>query len=558
MTAATVTETRPFPWEKSYPEGIRWDDPIRTFTLGDYLAQSVARFEKRPALIYRDATISYRELGDFALSVAAAFARLPEAADGVAIYLPNTPFHPITFFGAASAARRIVQLSPLDALMELEHKLKDSGARVLVTLAQPDLLEKAMALRGAGLVDRVFVADDAMWGNGPVSVALPPGTEPYSDLLNVQRLDAPVSADPSAVALLQYTGGTTGRPKGAMLTHANITAAAEMSAYLQSVRDRPEDHPDRVLLLLPLFHSFALAMLLRHLGHGNTVIMGQRFDADQCLSDIEKHRITIFHGVPTMWIALCNHPDIERRDLTSLALPTSGGAPLPIAVAEQFRRLTGLRIFQGWGMTEGAAIGTQHSPIGEVRRGSIGMPQPNFVIQIVDIEDSRRVLPVGQTGELRIDGPNVFQGYWNKPEENARAFVDGYFLTGDVGHLDDDGYVYITDRKKDMIISGGYNVYPRVLEEAIHEHPAVAECLVIGVPDAYRGQAAKAFVALKPGASAFTFEELKAFLRDRVGRHEIPVALEFRAQLPRSSVGKLSKLSLEQEEAHRGPPTLTP
>ncbi len=549
MPFANPVPARPFLWEASYPDMISWDAPVPTASLGEFLARSVRRHADRTAIVYGNASITYRALGEMVLRMASALARMPEARDGVALLLPNTPYHTIAAFGGASAGLRVVQLSPLDAVREIAHKLRDSGARVLVTLAEPDLLARAAEVQAMGLVDRLVVADDAFWEGASPLRELPEGAVPVADLLAVPPLPAPVEVGAAEVAVLQYTGGTTGLPKGAALTHANITAAAEISAYWQTVRRRDPSDPDRTLMLLPLFHAFAFTMMNRHLGHGNTVVLRRRFDADQCLDDLERHAITVFHGVPTMWIALANHPDIATRDLSALSLPTSGGAPLPVEVAATFGRLTGLRIYSGWGMSEAAAIGCQHSPGGEIRAGSIGMPLPGIELQVVDMKDPQRVLAPGRTGEIRMRGPNLFPGYWNRPEETAASFRDGWFLTGDVGHMDRDGFVFLTDRKKDMILSGGFNVYPRTIEEAIYEHPHVAECIVIGIPDSYRGQAAKAFVALRTGADAFTLEELRAFLASRLGRHELPQALEIRESLPRTSVGKLSKLVLQEEEA---------
>jgi len=541
---------RPFRWEKSYPPGLRWDVEIPRKTLGALLAESVAAHGERPALLYRDTTLSYAALGDLALRAGAGFAAMPEARDGVALFLPNSPYHSIAFFGCASAGLRVVQLSPLDAPRELAHKLRDSGARVLVTLAMPPLLAAAEKLRGAGLVDRLVVADDARWGAGPDSAPLPSGAVPFDALLAGAPL-GPRAIDADAVALLQYTGGTTGLPKGAMLSHANLTAAAFQMSYWASARPLDGDAPTRAILVLPLFHIFALTTMVRYLAGGRTVLLRQRFDASQCLDDIERFRPDTMAGVPTMWIALANHPEIEKRDLSSLRYPASGGAPLPIEVEARFARLFGRRLRGGWGMTETAPAGTSHPVIGESKEGSVGLPMPGIEIEIVALDDPRRVLGPNETGELRVRGPNVMRGYWNKDEENARAFVDGFFLTGDIGRMDEDGFVFLTDRKKDMILSGGYNVYPRVIEEAIYEHPDVEECVVLGVPDAYRGQSAKAFVKLRAGSAPLTLEALQEFLKERVGRHEMPATLELRESLPRTAVGKLSKLMLLEEERQR-------
>jgi long-chain acyl-CoA synthetase len=258
-------------------------------------------------------------------------------------------------------------------------------------------------------------------------------------------------------------------------------------------------------------------------------------------------------GVPTMWIALANHPEIERRDLSSLTAVSSGGAALPAEVAARFERLTGMRLRGGWGMTETAPGGTVLPPEPE-RPGSIGIPLPGIEMRVVDMAEPRRVLPPGETGEIAIRGPNVMRGYWNRPEETRAAFAEGFFLTGDIGRMAPDGFFTLTDRKKDMILSGGFNVYPRVIEEAIYEHPDVAECAVIGIADEYRGQSAKAFVTLRPGAPGLTLEALREFLAERLGRHEMPVALELRDALPKTPVGKLAKLELIEEERARMPP----
>jgi long-chain acyl-CoA synthetase len=249
-----------------------------------------------------------------------------------------------------------------------------------------------------------------------------------------------------------------------------------------------------------------------------------------------------------MWIALAAHPGIEKRDFSSLKYVSSGGAPLPVEVAQRFERLTGKRLGGGWGMTETSPAGTNLPQQGALKLGSIGLPLPGIYMDVVALDDPRRVLGPGETGEFRIKGPNVTKGYWRRPQESETAFVDGYFLTGDVGHMDEDGFFYLVERKKDMIISGGFNVYPRMIEEAIYEHPAVEEVIVVGVPDDYRGEAAKAFVKLKPGAAPLTLESLREFLADKIGRHEMPAALEIRDALPRTPVGKLSKKELVEEE----------
>ena len=545
------------PWEKSYPANVRWDAPIETTTVQVLLDRAIESYGERPALEYRGRHISYRELGELAARAAAGFLSLGIGRnDAVALYLPNTPFHPIAFFAALRTGARVVHLSPLDAERELIYKLKDSGARTLVTTNLFNLLPMAQKLLAAGHIDRLIVGDDADWGEAPAPA---PAVTESANVISFGRLLAQAKIperwpdlSKDDVALLQYTGATTGVPKAAMLTHANITAAVA-SYRLWIAGQAPKGlPPDRVIMVLPLFHIYGLSsVMLRHLANGNELLLRPRFDVEQIIRDFELNRATSFPGVPTMWIALINHPGIEQRDLSSLRVAASGGAPLPIEIAERVQKLTGLPLPSGWGMTETSPAGIS-PPAGPIRKpGSIGLPLPGITVEIVSLDDPHKVLGANEVGEIRIKGLNVTQGYWNRPQETAAAFADGYFLTGDVGYCDSDGYFFLVDRKKEMIISGGFNVYPVKIEYAIYEHPDVEEALVIGIPDAYRGEAAKAFVKLKAGAPMLTLEALREFLADKLGRHELPAALEIRASLPRTSVGKFSKTELIAAERRK-------
>jgi long-chain acyl-CoA synthetase len=402
----------------------------------------------------------------------------------------------------------------------------------------------------------LIVGDDAAWG--PSFVPLESFSEnetvhSFARLLDEDGTDRDFpKVAPEDLALLQYTGGTTGEPKGAMLTHANLTAAVSMYQAWHDGQGHSKHGEDRVICVLPLFHIYALSsVMLRCLQSGNELLLRPRFDVEGIVRDIEQKKATTFPGVPTMWIALSAFPGIEKRDLSSLRFCYSGGAPLPVEVAQRFERLTGFSIRGGWGMTETAPAGTNLPQRGPVRPGSIGVPLPGIEIDVVAVDDPRRVLGFGEAGEMRIKGPNVFQGYWNRPEETAAAFVDGFFLTGDIVYMDEDGYLFLVDRKKEMIISGGFNVYPQMVEQAIYEHPDIDEVLVIGVPDAYRGQSGKAFVRLRANAPVLTIEALHAFLADKIGRHEMPTELEIRSFLPRTAVGKLSKKELVEEEKQK-------
>ena len=546
-------------WEKSYPPGVRWDAPIEMSPLPSLFDAVTARWASRPALEYRDRQTSYAELRASVEALASGLIELgvkPGAA--VALYLPNTPIHPISFFAVLKSGARIVHLSPLDAERELAYKLEDSGARVLITTNIGFMALLAQKLKSDGLADHLIIADDTAFSPSAIpTTAMPegPGIIRF-DTLSAQGAGKLPRTWPTVgvddIALLQYTGGTTGKPKGAMLTHANLSAACSIYKLWGDPQRLSAPGEDKVICVLPLFHIYALtAVLLRALLEGNEVLLRVRFDVETTLRDIEVKKATVFAGVPTMWIALANTPGIEARDFSSLRYAASGGASLPVEVAERFMKLTGHRLGGGWGMTETSPAGTSLPRDCAHRPGSCGVPLPGVDMDVVSLEDNRQVLGPREVGEIRVKGPNVTKGYFNAAQETAAAFVDGWFLTGDIGYVDEDGFFFIVDRKKDMIISGGFNVYPRTIEEAIYEHPSVAEVSVIGVPDAYRGEAAKAFIQLKPGAPSFTLEELRAFLADKIGRHELPAHIEFREELPKTAVGKLSKKELVAEERQK-------
>ena len=549
--------TRPFAWEASYPPGLLWDAPLGIGTLPEMMRAAVAEHGDKPFIEFRGRRTSFREFGAQVERAAAGFAALGVGPGvPVALYLPNVPYHPISFFAVLLAGGRVVHLSPLDPPRSLARKLADSGARILVAPDYPSMLPQALGLRADGLVDHLVVGEDGAFGPGAPTMAVPDA----AGILTFARLSqaAPVTVWPQAaasdIAVLQYTGGTTGLPRAAMLTHANFTAAVSIYEAWFDGNGRSWQPEDRVIGVLPLFHIYMLTtVLLRALKAGVEIMLRLRFDAAQTLDDIERGRATVFPGVPTMYIAMAAQPGIDTRDLSALRVANCGGAPLPVEVAQRFEALTGHRVGGGWGMTETSPAGTTILPEMEMRSGLIGLPLPGIEMDVVDLADPHRRLAPGETGEIRIKGPNVTAGYWNRPEETEAAYADGYFLTGDIGYMDEAGNFYIVDRKKDMIISGGFNVYPRMIEDAVYEHAAVEECTVVGIPDAYRGQAAKAFVKLRDGAEPFTIEALREFLADKLGKHEMPTALEFRESLPRTAVGKLSRKELADEERGREP-----
>jgi long-chain acyl-CoA synthetase len=546
------------PGEKFYPEGVRWDAPIHRGTLPDLLSKAAKNYGSRPAIEFRDRPIGFVELQAMVEVAASAFLRAGCGKDtSVALFLGNSPDHPANFFGALKAGARVVHLSPLDGERALSHKLSDSGARILVTSNLAALLPTALKFFDKGLLDRLIVCEDDHWGAvGNPHIAIPDHPAIISFAQFVAGATAPAQwpvISPDDVALLQYTGGTTGLPKGAMLSHGNLTSAVSIYDVWDAKGRADPDAVRRVICVLPLFHIYALTViLLRSLERGDLISLHQRFDVEAVMRDIEVKRATAFPGVPTMWIAIANLPDLESRDLSSLVSCGSGGAPLPVEVAKIFERKTSMKLKSGWGMTETCSPGTGHPPEGPDKPGSIGLMLPGIEMDVVALDDPNKILAVGEVGEIRIRGPNVTRGYWNRPAETAEAFAGDRFLTGDIGYVDSDGYFYLVDRKKDMIISGGFNVYPQMIEQAIYEHSGVQEVIVIGIADDYRGEAAKAFVKLKPGATPFSLDDLRGFLAGKLGKHELPAALDFVDELPRTAVGKLSRHELRMVQPAQG------
>jgi long-chain acyl-CoA synthetase len=556
------------PWIKSYPPGVRWDAPLPTMPVQQLLDDAAARWPEHVALDFMGRQISYRELQDLARRAACGLQQLGVGPGvHVGLFLPNTPHYVIGFFGVLMAGGTVVNYSPLDAEKVLEHKIEDSRTDFMLTLDLEALYPQMRRAQRGSRLKRLVVGSLAEMSAHPDAVraqhagaGMLAQTAP-DDLAFAALLDNDGNYQPhplpkleEAIAVLQYTGGTTGLPKGAMLTHANLTTAcSQIMAIVNGEPKLLEEGCEKVLAVLPLFHIYALTVdMLFGLALGAQLVLHTRFDAEAVLKDVAAKKITVFPGVPTMYTAILNHPQAAEYDFSSLKFCNSGGAPLPVEVNQRFQKATGCSLLEGWGMTETSPTGTftpSHLP---QRPGSCGIPTVGVDIRFASLDQPGAYVAQGERGELCIRGANVMKGYWNKPEATAESFTaEGYFRTGDVGYMDADGFIYIVDRTKDMILCSGYNVYPRVVEEAIYEHPAVSEVSVIGVPDAYRGQSPKAFVTLKKGAEPFTLEQLQAFLKDRLGKHEMVQALELRAVLPKTPVGKLSKKELYAEEAQR-------
>jgi long-chain acyl-CoA synthetase len=552
------------PWIVSYPAPARWDAPLDLGPVQALLDDAAERFGDRPAVEFMGKRATYSQLHALANRAAKGFQQLGVGPGvHVGLYLPNTPHYLVAFFGVLKAGGTVVNYSPLDAAQVLAHKVVDSETSVLVTLDVPTLLPQMEALLGTGRFTTLVVggladlaAFPAYADVGTGGAVSQEGRVPFQALLanDGAYKPHPIGDPAEAIAVLQYTGGTTGLPKGAMLTHANLTAAT--SQFMETTKGDPPvlvPGEERTLLVLPLFHIYSLtACMLLCVRLGAEMILHTRFDLEAVVNDLAAKHVTIFLGVPTMFTALLAYPGLAELDLTSMKYAGSGGAPLPLEVQHRFRAVTGCELNEGWGMTETSPSGTFYPMYGKRKAGSCGIPVPQTTLKFASVTDPATYVPLGERGEICIKGPNVMKGYWKNPQATADVMTaDGFLRTGDVAYMDADGYVFIVDRIKDMLLCGGYNVYPRNIEEAIYTHPDVGEVSVIGIPDEYRGQSPKAFIALRSGAAPFTIDELKDFLKDKLGKHEMVQVIEFRESLPKTAVGKILKTALYEEEAQR-------
>jgi long-chain acyl-CoA synthetase len=551
------------PWLRDYPRSVDWFAPIEARPVWSLLDEAVSAHAARPCIDFLGRKYSYAEIGETVDRVALGLQELGVAKDDrVGLFLPNTPYFVIFFYAILKAGGTVVNFNPLYAEREIAKQIEDAGVDLMVTLDLDVLYAKMARMLRETRLKRLVMCRMAAALPWPKSWLFPvakrkdlaryPADDrhvPYERLLRNPGRPRPVPVDPAEdVAVLQYTGGTTGVPKGAMLTHANIHANTVQSA-LWFPCARPGE--ERMLGVIPLFHVFAMTAVMNlSIRVGAEMILLPRFDLDQVMRTIVERRPTIFPAVPTIYTAIANHKDADRSDLSSIRFCVSGGAPLPVEVKAAFEKRTGCVLVEGYGLTESSPVATVNPIDGLNKPGSIGLPLPGTTIEIVSLEDRGRVLGPGERGEVCIRGPQVMKGYWNRPEATAEAVVGGRLHTGDVGYMDEGGYTFVVDRIKDMILCGGYNVYPRNVEEALYLHPAVAECVVAGVPDPYRGQTVKAYVRLLEGHS-LTKAELDAFLQDKLSPIEMPKLLEIRDELPKTMIGKLSRKALLDEEAAR-------
>jgi long-chain acyl-CoA synthetase len=549
------------PWLDSYPPGVPEHVEVPGGNLARLLDDAARDYPSAPALHFQGRTVSYAQLAEQAWRFAGALAGLGVGkGTKVGLVLPNCPQVVIAFFGAMRLGAVVVQNNPLYTKRELGHQLGDAGVEVVICL---DLAyERIKAVREQSAIREVVVTSllDELPAvrrviapytrRGKAAAAAIGKDEPvrrWRDLMASAITRAgEAEVDPAGdLALLQYTGGTTGSSKGVMLSHRNLRANTEqVRAWF------PDADPGREVMMavLPFFHAYGLTVcLLLGVRLGAALVLLPRFDLDQVMAAVDRHRPTLFPGVPTMYVAINNEVAKGGHDLSSIKACLSGAAPLPLEVAERFERYSGGRLVEGYGLSECSPVALANPIYGKRKAGTIGMPLPDTLARVVDAADPDSLPPAGEPGELAIKGPQVMRGYWNRPEESAQVLRDGWLLTGDLALMDDEGYFQIVDRKKDLIIAGGFNVYPREVEEVLYEHPKVEEVSVVGVPDSYLGEVVKAFVVLRPGEEATT-EEIRSFAKERLAAYKVPRVVEFRDKLPKTLIGKVLRRALVEEE----------
>lgn len=549
------------PWLEHYDEGIPGTLDYPQIPLHRFLETAAEEHPDRACTLFKGAELSFAEMDALTDQLAGALADLGvEKGDPVGIFMPNIPQFILAFYGILKAGAVVVAVNPTYTPREIEHQLKDSGTEIMLVMsqfynkvkeAQPGTwLKKLIATNVKeylpGLLRFLFtLTKERGEGHRP---ELEPGDVWLQDLLE----DHPPSDRPDIdithedVAIFQYSGGTTGLPKAAVGTHYNLVAnTLQIRSWIPG-----EGGEDSVLMAIPLFHVYGMVAGMSYAisAAATQVMVPNPRDLEDLLSNIEEHRPTIFPGVPTLYNAINTHEDVAagKYDLRSIKACISGSAPLMPETKMKFEELTGGHLVEGYGLSE-APTATHCNPIhGQNRTGSIGLPFPDVECRIVSLEDGRTVLGPGEQGELAIRSPNVMRGYHNMPMETENTLRDGWLFTGDIAKMDADGYFYIIDRKKELIKPGGYQVWPREVEEVISEHPAVLEVGVAGVPDAYRGETVKAWVVLREG-DRLTEEQLQSFCREQLAPYKVPTSVEFREELPKTTVGKVLRRVLVDE-----------
>lgn len=553
-------------WLANYPDEIQPHIDYEERPLYDYLQQDAIRYPHKKAVHFLGKELSYRELYENALKVANRLQALGlQKGDRVSVMLPNCPQGVISYYGILLAGGVVVQTNPMYTERELEHQLQDSESKIIICLdlAYPKVLKK----KAQTSLQQIIVTGVQDFLPFPKNLLYPvlqkkqkkglvvdvnyedKATHSFMKILKEEQVIKPeIDIEPKDdLALIQYTGGTTGPAKGVMLTHYNLVAnTMQTRAWMYKAKDGEE----KILGLLPFFHVYGMTTVMNlSVLYAWEMIILPNFDVKQALKTIEKQKPTMFPGAPTMYIGLLNHPDIEKYDLSSIQSCISGSAPLPVEVQEKFEEKTKADVVEGYGLSESSPVTHANLIYGNRVKGSIGLPFPDTDAAILSSE-SGEIAEVHESGELMVHGPQVMRGYWRRPQETDQAFHEGWLLTGDIGYKDENGYFYIIDRKKDMIIAGGFNIYPREVEEILFEQEAVQEAAVVGIPDPYRGETVKAFIVTKVGQDV-SEKELNTFCRKYLAAYKVPRLYEFREELPKSTIGKVLKRELIDEEKNK-------
>lgn len=550
-----------YQWLEKYPKKVTWDQKVPVYPVDELLSHAARDFGDRPGFDFLGKKWSWSEINDTVNKLAKGLQNIGvEKGIKVGLFLPNSPYFLMGYYAVLRAGGTVVNYNPLYSVRELAHQIEDSETDLMITCNLKILTEKTDHMLSDTRLDKVIIC--------PFTDILPFPKNFLFKIVKCAELSNPVKkgrylsleeildndGKPAKIdinveedtAVVQYTGGTTGVPKGAELTHANVSGNVEQCS--QWLYEGTPGH-EKMLGVLPFFHVFAMTVVMNlAVKSAFEIIALPRFDLNQTLKLINKKKPNYFPAVPAIYNAINNHPKRSQYDLTSLKVCVSGGAPLPVEVKKSFEEKTGCVVIEGYGLTESSPVACVNPLEGDNKAGSIGMPLPGTVIEIVDRDDKKTRLPLGERGELCIKGPQVMKGYWKNKEATDEVLKDGFLYTGDVAVMDEDGYIFIVDRIKDLIITNGYNVYPRNVEEAIYLHPSVEECIVAGIPDAQRGELVKAWIKPKDGRE-LSIDDIKLFLQDKLSRMEIPKRIEIRTEpLPKTMIGKLSRKDILEEE----------
>ena len=555
-------------WLKSYDPGVAHSMNYPNHTLQQLLDESVERYPDNTAITFPGAfndesMMSYKELDRASNKLANALVDMGiKKGDRVALLMPNCPQFVISYYAVLRAGGIVVATNPLYSAREMEFQFNDCGAETVIVLSL--FYKTVMGIKDRTNLKNVvvtnikeylpeqsrkaFIAFVERQEGHYVRVPKVQNIYKFQDLLRRFSSKPPaVETDPDDVAMFQYTGGTTGLSKAAVATHRNVVA----NVYMMRAWSMPiglNQGQEVVMGVMPLFHIYGMVTVLHFsVLTGSAMVLLPRFETEKVLNAINRYKPAFFPGVPTMYVAINNFPEVKKYDLRSIKACVSGAAPLPVEVQQEFEKLTGGKLVEGFGLSEAPVVVTANPLVGLRKIGSIGVPVPDVEARIMDAEIGDKEMPLGEVGELVISGPQVMKGYWNRPEETEMVLHNGWLYTGDLARMDEDGFFFIVDRKKDMIIAGGFNIYPRDIEEVLYEHPKVKEAVCYGVPDPYRGQTVKVAIVLKEGESV-TEEEIIEFCRARLARYKIPKLIEFRDSLPKSLIGKVLRRVLMEED----------